>query len=136
MTLARQRLDAPAWIDLFLKALVIGPYRETVDPAVLARCREMVTDTVRDHVRPDAVPPSHLAGSWERLSEIRVPALGLYGDQDAPDHIAMVKRFASRVPGAEIAVIPAAGHVSNMERPAEFNAILLGFLRSAARRAG
>ena len=135
MAVAQQRLDAPAWIDLFLKALVIGPYRETVAPTVLARCREMVTDTVRNHVRPDAVAPTAVTGSWPRLGEIRVPALGLYGDLDAPDHVAMVKRFAAAVPGAELAIVPDTGHLPNMERPAEFNAILLGFLRSAARRA-
>jgi pimeloyl-ACP methyl ester carboxylesterase len=114
---------------------VIGPYRETVDLAVLARCREMVTDTVRNHGRPDAVAPTPVTGSWPRLGEIRVPALGLYGDLDAPDHITMVKRFAAAVPGAGLAIVPDTGHLPNMERPAEFNAILLGFLHSVARRA-
>jgi pimeloyl-ACP methyl ester carboxylesterase len=85
-------------------------------------------------VRPDAVAPTPVTGSWARLPEIQVPALGLYGDLDAPDHIAMVKRFAAAVPGAGLAVVPGTGHLSNMERPAEFNAILRGFLRSAARR--
>jgi pimeloyl-ACP methyl ester carboxylesterase len=135
MAAARQRMDVAAWIELFLQELVIGPYRETADPVVLARCREMVTDTVRNHVRPDAVAPTHVTGSWERLNSLPIPALGLFGDLDAPDHVAMVKRFAAAVPGCELAVIPGAGHVPNMERPGDFNGTLRGFLRSAARRA-
>ena len=133
MAEAEQRLDAPAWIDLFVQALVIGPYRTAnqVDPEVLARCHAMVTETVTKHARPEAVAPTHVQGSWERLSEIGVPAMGVYGTLDAPDHVAMVKRFAAAVPGCRVVPIEGAGHVPNMERPAEFNEALLSFLRSA-----
>jgi pimeloyl-ACP methyl ester carboxylesterase len=127
---AAARRDAPAWIDLFLRMGVVGPYREPsdVDPGVLARCRDMITDTVRNHVRPDAVPPHHVQGSWERLGEIAVPALGIIGDLDAVDHVAMVERFAAAVDGCRVVHIGGAAHMPNMERPAEFNAALLEFL--------
>ncbi len=127
---AEARRDAAAWIDLFLRMGVVGPYREPaeVDPGVMARCREMITDTVRNHVRPDAVPPHHVAGSWQRLGEISVPALGIAGDLDAADHIAMVERFAAAVPGGRVVRIGGAAHMPNMERPADFNAALLEFL--------
>ena len=130
MAEAQARLDAAAWIDLFLLMGVVGPYREPadVDPGVMARCREMITDTVRNHVRPDAVAPHHVQGSWERLGEIGVPALAVAGDVDAPDHIAMVERFAAAVPGARVVRIGGAAHMPNMERPADFNAALLEFL--------
>jgi pimeloyl-ACP methyl ester carboxylesterase len=127
---AAQRFDAGAWIDAFLEALVIGPHRtaDDVDPSVLARCREMVTDTVSHHVRPDAVTPTHVHGSWERLGEIDVPALGVYGTLDVSDHIAMAERFAAGVRHGSVVGIEGAGHLPNMERPAEFNAALLTFL--------
>lgn len=127
---AEARRDAPAWIDLFLRMGVVGPYREPadVDPGVMARCREMITDTVRNHARPDAVPPHHVQGSWERLGEISVPALGIIGDLDATDHVAMVERFAAAVDGCRVVHIGGAAHMPNMERPADFNAALLEFL--------
>jgi pimeloyl-ACP methyl ester carboxylesterase len=108
----------------------VGPYREPpeVDQDVLARCREMITDTVRHHVRPDAVAPGHVRGSWARLGEIGVPALGVVGELDAPDHVAMVERFAAAVPGCRVVRIGGAAHMPNMERPADFNAALLDFL--------
>ena len=130
MAEAQARLDAPAWIDLFLLMGVVGPYRDAsgVDPEVLARCREMIADTVAHHVRPDAVAPHHVAGSWARLGEIAVPALGIYGELDAPDHVAMVERFAAAVDGSRVVRIGGAAHMPNMERPADFNAALLEFL--------
>jgi pimeloyl-ACP methyl ester carboxylesterase len=133
MAEAQQRLDAPAWIDLFLRALVAGPYREPaeVDADVLARCREMVTATVTNHVRPDAVAPHHVTGSWERLGEITVPAMAIYGALDAADHVAMTERFAGAVKGCRLVRIEGAAHMPPMERPDEFNRALLGFLDGA-----
>jgi pimeloyl-ACP methyl ester carboxylesterase len=128
MAEAQQRLDAPAWIELMIRMGVLGPHRDTMDQSVLDRSREMITDTVTNHVRPDAVPPSHVEGSWERLGEIRVPALGVIGTIDADDHIAMVDRFVASVAGARKHEIGGTAHVPNMERPAEFNAMLLEFL--------
>ena len=128
MAEAQQRLDAPAWIDLMITMGVLGPHRETMDRDVLERSRQMITDTVTNHVRPDAVAPAHVHGSWERLGEIRVPALGVIGTIDADDHIAMVDRFVASVPRARKHEIGGTAHVPNMERPAEFNAMLLEFL--------
>ncbi|GLZ01438.1 alpha/beta hydrolase [Actinoplanes sp. NBRC 103695] len=128
MAEAQARLDAPAWIELSLKQGVIGPYRERADRSVEDRCREMITDTVNNHVKPGMVAPHHVIGSWERLGEISVPALGVIGSLDAPDHHAMVDRFVRDVPGARKAEIGGAAHVVNMDRPAEFNELLTQYL--------
>ena len=72
--------------------------------------------------------PTHVQGSWERLGEIRVPALGVIGELDAPDHHAMVERFAAGVAGCAVVEIGGSAHMPNMERPADFNAALLSFL--------
>jgi pimeloyl-ACP methyl ester carboxylesterase len=130
MAEAQARLDAATWIDLFVELGVIGPYRsaDDVDPAVRARARQMITDTVTHHVRPDAVAPDHVSGSWARLGEVSVPALGIVGQLDAPDHRAMTERFVAGVRNGRLAVIGEAAHLSTMERPAEFNRTLLEFL--------
>jgi len=130
MAEAQQRLDAPAWIELFLRMGVVGPHRATVD--ILDRCREMVRHTVQHHVRPDAVAPDHVRGSWERLPALRVKALGIAGSIDVSDHIEMVKRFVKLVPGARYAEIDGVAHMPNMERPAEFNELVLEFLSTGS----
>ena len=58
----------------------------------------------------------------ELLPRVRAPTLVLWGDDDrrSPMHIA--EQLHAAIPGAELAVIPNAGHVSNMEQPDVFNA--------------
>ena len=56
------------------------------------------------------------------LSRIDLPTLVLWGDDDrrSPMHIA--ETLHTTIPGAELAIIPNAGHLSNMEQPDIFNA--------------
>ncbi|MGH8698898.1 MAG: alpha/beta fold hydrolase, partial [Burkholderiales bacterium] len=43
--------------------------------------------------------------------------------------------LAGRIPGARLAVIRGAGHVSNLDQPERFNAAVLAFLRAHRDRA-
>ena len=70
----------------------------------------------------------------ERLGEIRVPTLLVVGDRDLPSSLAVVDTLARRVAGARKVVIAGAGHLVNMEKPAEFDRAVLEFLRGAAKR--
>lgn len=74
----------------------------------------------RSPVRPPAIT---------RLEEIKAPTLVLVGALDIPDFQALADTLARRVPGARRAVIEGAGHMSNMEKPNEFNRVVLDFLR-------
>ena len=131
---AQQARDPDAWVEAFLVAYLAGPQRtlDSVDPAVIARCREMALDTLRTHAsQPDAVLPHHAERPWERLGEIRVPLLALVGDLDCPDHQVMVQRLAAGVPGATTAVVAGAAHYPNLEQPDAFNRLLRDFLTSS-----
>jgi len=59
-----------------------------------------------------------------------VPTLLVWGDDDrrSPMHIA--EQFRDAIPDAELATIANAGHVSNMEQPEEFNALVRRFCQS------
>jgi pimeloyl-ACP methyl ester carboxylesterase len=133
---AAQAWDAETWIEVYLRTGLVGPHRAVgdVDPQVVARCREMVTHTVVTHVRPDGTPPTAVADAPERIGEIAVPVLGAVGTLDSPDHLRMVRELVDGVPGATFAAIDGTAHVPNMERPAEFNAILRSFLTTVAER--
>ena len=56
------------------------------------------------------------------LPTIDVPTLLVWGagDRRSPTHIA--EQLHAAIPGSELAIIPDAGHVSNMEQPGAFNA--------------
>jgi len=77
-----------------------------------------------------------LVAAYGRLSEIRVPTLVIVGSLDNPDIHRIVDRLARDVPGARKVVIEGAGHMVNMEEPARFSEIVLGFLRGLTGKSG
>ena len=64
----------------------------------------------------------------ERLREVRCPALVIVGEDDSATPVAMARTIHAALPLAELAILPSASHLSNLERPEEFNRLLLGFL--------
>lgn len=63
----------------------------------------------------------------ESLEGIAVPTLVLVGDQDQP-FLAGTDYMANKIPNATKAVIENAGHASNLDQPAAFNAAVAAFL--------
>ena len=54
-----------------------------------------------------------------RLPLIQAPTLVLHGEHDAMAPIANARLIASRIPDAEVRVVPGAGHAYGLERPEE-----------------
>lgn len=63
-----------------------------------------------------------------RLGALGVPTLVIVGDLDTSATQQMAKALAAGIGGAQQAVISGAAHLPNMERPEEFNALVLDFL--------
>jgi len=63
-----------------------------------------------------------------RLDEIVAPTLVIVGEADRTLPLAAMEDLATRIRGARLVRIPGAGHISNMERPQEFNRAVLDFL--------
>ena len=64
----------------------------------------------------------------ESLTRIHAPTLVIAGEFDQGTPLAMAKAMADRIPGARLEVIPGASHLSAVEMPAAFNALVSGFL--------
>jgi len=58
------------------------------------------------------------------LPTIDVPVLVLCGEHDAVAPLALSEEIARGIPGAALAIVADAGHVSNADNPAAFNALL------------
>ena len=69
-----------------------------------------------------ALPPV-----WERLGELRIPALALAGELDE-SYVRAARRMAAVLPRGEARSIGGAGHAPQLERPAEVATALLEFL--------
>jgi len=67
----------------------------------------------------------------EALGNLAVPTLVVAGalDQNAPP--AVMEKMAARIPGAQFAIIPGAGHLMHWEEPEAFNRLVLEFLEQS-----
>ena len=63
-----------------------------------------------------------------RLGEIEVPTLVIWGAQDRILPVAHAHRAAKRLPDARLRIFGLCGHLPNVERAEEFNALVLDFL--------
>lgn len=70
--------------------------------------------------------------SRDRLAQVSVPTLCVAGADDATAPVASLERLAGYIAGASIEVIDRCGHLVNLERPAEFNALLKSFLANSS----
>lgn len=64
------------------------------------------------------------------LPTISVPTLLLYGDRDVRSPLDIARDIQARIPKSKLVVIPAAGHLCNVEAPDRFNAEVRSFLSS------
>lgn len=74
--------------------------------------------------------PALRHGWWARAREIAAPALIVWGREDAILPVGQAVIAAGVLPGARLEILEDAGHLTMLERPEEFNRILLGFLRA------
>jgi 2-succinyl-6-hydroxy-2,4-cyclohexadiene-1-carboxylate synthase len=75
---------------------------------------------------PAAQPPL-----FADLSRLDVPVLLLAGELDAR-FVAIARELAGRLPRAEVAIVPDAGHAAHVEHPGRFQRIVSDFLHRAA----
>ena len=76
--------------------------------------------------RKAALDPS----ATQRLSELHLPVLIIYGDRDEAYIPAAADYMAQHIQGAKKVLMPNTAHLPNIERPNEFNRIVLDFLGS------
>lgn len=99
------------------------------------RYQRRMTEMLRDNFRTWGPTPAPIVWTWptatviERLSNIRQPTLVIVGDRDFANITAIADILATKIPGARKAVITGVSHHLNMEKPVEFNRLVLDFLR-------
>jgi 3-oxoadipate enol-lactonase len=128
---ALQAGDLDAAVEVSLSTWVDGPRRKPgdVDPGVRAQVAEMQRRVYELQKSLEEDDEELLVeGVANRLGEITAPTLVLVGEEDVPDIHAIADRLAREIPGARKAVIADTAHVPSMERPREFEELVLGFL--------
>jgi 3-oxoadipate enol-lactonase len=64
------------------------------------------------------------------LAGIAIPTLVIVGEHDQPTPVALARELAAGIHGAQLAIIPDAGHISNIDNPAAFNAAVERFIKA------
>lgn len=122
-------MEVHLWVD------GLGRTPEQVNPSVRQRVHEMngvalAREAEQDQAQPQRLDPP-AAG---RLDEIHVPTLVIIGDRDVSGIQQTAEKLATDIPGARKVVIHDTAHVPNMEKPDEFNRVVLDFLSGLSRR--
>jgi pimeloyl-ACP methyl ester carboxylesterase len=124
--LEERRSSRPLVHDV-LPTLVSDTTRET-RPETVEWLRGIVEDT---DPRAAAWAQRAMAArpdSFETLRQVRVPTLVLVGEEDRLSPPAEAEATVGAVPGAQIAVLSGAGHLSAAETPEEFNHLVGDFV--------
>jgi pimeloyl-ACP methyl ester carboxylesterase len=117
-------LEVRMWVD--------GPYRtpDEVEPGVRDLVREMNLIALQNEASLEGDERPLQPPAAQRLSEVQVPTLIIAGDLDQPETAVTAAMLEESVRGSRRVVLPGTAHLPNMERPAEFNKIVLRFLES------
>lgn len=119
-------LDAgpqPRFCEDLIRAIV---GRHATDAAINASLAAMLRAT-----RPGLELAARLIArhdATERLPLIRCPALVMAGEDDRETPPEYAREIAARIRGANLSIIPGAGHISNLEAPDAVSARLRVFL--------
>jgi pimeloyl-ACP methyl ester carboxylesterase len=128
---ALERGDVERAVSLNVDFWVAGPRRtlDEIDPAVRELAVEMQRHAFEQSEGHDDLRMARLdPPASQRLGDVAVPTLVVTGDEDVEDIHVIAERLARDIPGAERAYIAGAAHLPNLERPEEFDRIVLGFL--------
>ncbi|GAC1503572.1 MAG: alpha/beta hydrolase [Vulcanimicrobiaceae bacterium] len=115
----RQRFDATATL---LAGMMFASPSPELTAEVIASMQSGGLQTVRDFDACDAFDVT------ERLADLSVPLLALTGEQDVMTPPKYAAFLAGRVPTGQMRIIPGAGHLAMIERPAETNDAIADFV--------
>ena len=128
---ALERGDIDAAVEVNLRMWVDGPHRapDDVDPAVRAQVGEMQRRALELYAGAgEAEEELFVPDLRDRLPDIAAPTLLIVGAQDRPEIHTAADVIEERVPRVRRADIAGTAHVPNMERPSEFDELVLPFL--------
>ena len=123
---ARQMIAAPAGrFDPTLPGLFAGE-----PPAEFIQLLEEIAAGVRPESLSAQLLVMAEADQRDLLPRIAVPTLLIWGELDARSPLSVARKFEQAIPDTHLVVIPDCGHLSNLERPIQFNQAVREFCRA------
>lgn len=116
-----------------MRAKLVGPTTHATRPAVVSAVDAMMRDATPAGIGFAVARITNRPDSSTDLSAFRGPVSVVVGEEDLLTPPAEAAAMAALAPGAALATIPGAGHLSNLEAPGPFNAAMHAWLESVAR---
>lgn len=118
---------AGAALEAFLPK-VVGETTKASRADVIAKLKDMMLKTSPQGISDALHGMATRQDSTPLLREITVPTLVICGEEDVITPRAEAEILQHGIKGAELVMIPKAGHLPSMETPSAFNEALSGFL--------
>lgn len=109
---------------------LLGKSTREKQPELVDRIRSIMAGESPDGIVGALEAMRDRPDSTSLLAGINVPTLIVVGDEDVLTPPKEARAMHAAIRGSRLEVIPAAGHLSNLERPAAFNAALSDFVGS------
>ena len=116
-------------VDVVVDAMLPKMLTSSASPALVEEVREIMASSSPAGVMAALKAMAERPDSSDTLPRLDIPVLIIVGAEDAITPPADAERMAKILPDATVVIIPNAAHLSNLERPAEFNAAVQDFLR-------
>jgi pimeloyl-ACP methyl ester carboxylesterase len=130
--MARIEREGPDGFLADFTAALVGPTTRAHRSAVLEAVRAMARAAHPRGLTAALAAMAARPDSRPLLSGLTVPVLILVGEEDTVTPPDAARAMAAAIPRAHLVVIPAAGHLSNLEQPEAFTAAVRAFLTDVA----
>ena len=127
---ARAEADGASAIADDMIPLLLGNTTREIRPHITHRVRAMIEANTPRGIASAQRGMAQRSDSTDILPGMNVPVLVIVGAEDTLTQVAEAEGLREGINGARLHVIESAGHLSNMERPEEFNASLLEFIET------
>lgn len=127
-TIELARHEGPTAVARALLPGMVGKSTREREPSVVAAMRAMLESASVDSIVGASEAMMNRPDATSSLATIHVPTLIIVGEEDVLTPPKESRAMHAAIPGSRLEIIPSAGHVSNLERPAAFNQVLTEFI--------
>lgn len=109
---------------------LLAPATLAKDFETVTRVREMIVGTQPEGAAAALGGMAARRDQSDLLSEIASPTLIIVGSEDSVTPLGDAELMHRKIPNSHLEIIEGAGHLSNIERPVEFNRALTDFMNT------
>ena len=122
-----QKQGLSVYADIFAKQGT-SPSTQTERPQIFSRAKHIMESNTAAGVSAAVLALASRTATTAELGKIRIPTLVMHGEFDSVIPVLEAQSLHDKIKGSKLFVVPAAGHLSNLENPDAFNEQLLSFI--------